>query len=193
MPKKRHTVLSGVFLTLGVLLCALPVGWWLVLRDSNASVTADYVDTGVLVEGGYRDGAFTADGVTYEPLPFSASPLCPKGEAVFSWDTTTALDRFFGCYERGNYCKVENDSGLDILRDDGVHGFLWCPSDQLTQAVEWYGNLARYRWYLCDWDGQGYPVCTPPHPPAGQGTHKRPSCLREGGRGRGGLHRFQGR
>lgn len=90
VPKKRHAVFSCIFLTSGILLCILPVGWWLFLRDSNSSITADYVDTGVMVEGGYHDGAFTADGVTYEPLPLLRLPPVSQGGSRV----------LMGCYHR---------------------------------------------------------------------------------------------
>ena len=60
--------------------------------------------------------------------------------------------------------KVANAPGLDLVRADSIHDSLWCPSDQLTRAVEWYGDLSRYQWYLCQWDRDGYQICTPLEP-----------------------------
>lgn len=147
-PKKRHAILAGAFFTLGAVVCTLPIGYWLFLRSANSSISKDYVDTGKTVEGGYHAGTFTVDGVTYVPLDQSASGLCPKGEAVFSWDSSSGLERFFGYYDRGNYYTVENAPSLDLIRDSSINRRLWCRSDQLTQAEAWYGDSTNYQWYL---------------------------------------------
>lgn len=151
-PKGLHTALAGVFLTLGAVACALPVGYWLFLRAVNSSMDKGYVDTGRFVEGGFQDGTFTVDGMTYERLDVARSGLCPKGEAVFSWDSSNGWSRFFGYYDRGNYLAIENALGLDLIRDDSIHDRLWCRSDQFPQAQAWYGDDKNYQWYLCDYD-----------------------------------------
>lgn len=151
-PKKWYTVLAGIFLVLGVGACALPVGYWLFLRSANSSMDKGYVDTGKMVDGGFQDGTFTVADITYERLEMSRSGLCPRGEAVFSWDSGTAWERFFGYYNRGNYFTVENALGLDLICDDGGYSRLWCRSDQLAQANAWYGDNANYQWYLHNYD-----------------------------------------
>lgn len=150
--KKWYTVLAGIFLVLGVGACTLPVGYWLFLRTANSSMDKGYVNTGKMVDGGFQDGTFTVDGVTYERLEMSRSGLCPRGEAVFSWDSGTAWEHFFGYYNRGNYFAVENALGLDLICDDGGYSRLWCRSDQLAQANAWYGDKANYQWYLHNYD-----------------------------------------
>lgn len=154
-PKKRHAILTRVFFALGAVICALPVGCWSFLRFANSSVSKDYVDTGKMVEGGYQEGAFTVDGVTYEPLDVSSSSLCPQGDAVFSWDAGSGWDRFWGYYDRGNYCSVENAPGVELIRDSGIQHRLWCRSDQLAQAQKWYGDSINYQWYLYDYNEAG--------------------------------------
>lgn len=150
--RKRHTVLAGTFLGLGAAICALPVGYWLFLRAANSSMDKGYVNTGKFVDGGFQDGTFVVDGVTYERLEVARCGLCPKGKAVFSWDSSTAWDRFFGYYNRGNYFAIENVPGLDLICDDGIYDRLWCRSDQLAQAQVWYGDDANYQWYLYNYD-----------------------------------------
>lgn len=162
-PKRRHAVLAGVFLTLGIAACALPVGDWLFLRSVNASASGSYANTGRVVEGGYQEGTFTVDGVTYERMNVTASDLCPKGDAVFSWDAGSGWGRFFGYHNRGNYYAVENTPGLDLIRDGGIWRRMWCRSDQLAQARAWYGDGANYLWYLTDDSGEEhtYTLLTP--------------------------------
>ena len=159
-PKRYLTIITGVFFTLGAVICTLPVGYWLFLRSANSSMFRDYIDTGRMVEGGYQKGAFTVDGVTYEPLDVGYSSMTPKGEAVFSWDVSSGWDRFFGYYNRGNYFAVENTPNLDIIRDDGINRRLWCRSDQLAYAQMWYGDDAHYQWYLHDYNEEGEGVYT---------------------------------
>ena len=163
--KKWHTVLAGASLALGAAICALPVGYWLFLRTANSSMFEDYVNTGKMVEGGFQDGTFTVDGVTYERLDVDLSGLCPEGTAVFSWENSSAWDRFFGYYNRGNYFAIENAPGLDLIRGGGFNNRLWCRSDQLAQAQEWYRDDVNYQWYLYDYnDGDRIYTLLSPQP-----------------------------
>lgn len=150
--RKAHAVLAGLFLTVGIVICVLPVGYWLFLRAANSSGNDGYVDTGKFVDDGFQDGAFTVDGVTYERLDFYRSDLCPQGEAAFSWIKESGWDRFFGYQNRGNYLAVENTPGLKLIRDDGIYNRLWCRSDQLAQAQAWYGDGANYEWYFYNYN-----------------------------------------
>lgn len=164
-PKKTHTALTGVFLTLGAVICILPIGYWLFLRAANSFVGKGYVNTGKFVDGGYQSGAFTVDGATYERLDLNRSALCPDGKAVFSWNNESGWDRFFGYHDRGNYLAVENTPGLELIRDAVCS--LWCRSDQLDQAQAWYGDYANYDWYLYDYDhadGEGNYTLLDPQP-----------------------------
>lgn len=138
-----------MFFPLGAVLCILPVGFWLFLRMANSSLSADYVNTAKMIEGDFPTTAFTVDGKTYEQLDVSISSLCPKGEAVFSWDGTSGMDRFFGRYDRSNFNAVDNAPCLDLVRADYS---LWCRSDQIPLAQAWYGNEANYQWYLQDYN-----------------------------------------
>ncbi len=158
--KKPFSILAGILLPLGIFLCLFPVGFFLFLRNSNAQLSSDYVNTGIMVEGGYQEGAFTANGIAYEPLEVQVcNEALIKGDPVYSWDTSSATDRFFGYYDRGNYYTVENGPGLDILcSSHTLQPHLWCRADQLAEATVWYADTANYQWHTVT---ESYDLVTP--------------------------------
>ncbi len=158
--KKPFSILTGIFLPLGISLCVFPVGFFLFLRSSNAQLTCDYVNTGIMIESGYQEGAFTANGIDYEPLEVQVrNEALVKGAPVYSWDISSAADRFFGYYDRGNYYTVENGPGLDILcSSHTLQPHLWCRSDQLAEATVWYADTVNYQWCTVT---ESYELLTP--------------------------------
>lgn len=136
------------------------LGNWLFLYVGNWDATRmGYVNTGKMMEiesGDIEPRSFQVDGVRYEPLEIERSQLCPKGDAVFSYDKSRAfLDRLFGRYDgRGNLYAVDNALGLDMVRDGY---YLWCRADQVSQARAWYRDSSNYQWYFTAYDGARYP------------------------------------
>lgn len=153
LPHKGHTILLAVCLVLTAVDLAPSLGFFTFIRVTNAAHAAadGYVDTGVYVEEGFQDAAFTVNGVTYrrlEELSFHRSEEinCPP---VFSWDSTdrslSLLTLLFGpYYDRGNYYSVPNEPGLDLVTDGTWR--LYCPADQQETAAAWYGDLSHYVW-----------------------------------------------
>lgn len=133
---------------------------WLFLYIGNWAATGmGYVNTGKMIEiesGDIEPRSFQVDGVRYEPLEIERSQLCPKGDAVFSYDKSRAfLDRLFGRYDgRGNLYAVDNALGLDMVRNGY---YLWCRADQAAQARVWYQDSSNYQWYFATYDSARYP------------------------------------
>lgn len=137
------------------------LGNWLFLYVGNWAATGmGYVNTGKMIEiesGDIEPRSFQVDGVRYEPLEIERSQLCPKGDAVFSYDNKSSafLDRLFGRYGvRGNLYAVDNALGLDMVRDGY---YLWCRADQVAQARAWYRDSSNYQWYFAIYDTARYP------------------------------------
>lgn len=144
------------------------LGNWLFLYVGNWDATGmGYVNTGKMIEergapyidenGDDWPGSFYVDGECYEPLEIKRSPLCPRGDAVFSYDDKSSdfLDRLFGRYDgRGNLYAVDNALGLDMVRSGY---YLWCRADQVAQARAWYRDSSNYQWYFTAYDGARYP------------------------------------
>ena len=79
---------------------------------------SDFVETDIVIEeNGYQDARFTADGVVYEVLDFEANDDAYIENPIFTYKTEGFLNRS----QCGNYYKVENPQGFNIVAD--YYGF----------------------------------------------------------------------
>lgn len=100
----------------------------------------DFVDTGVYIEEeGYQGELFTVNGITYEWVEDLWTE--PEGrEAVYTYKS----DGFLSGNDRGNYYRVENDGGFDLVCCE--YGSIYCPTEQYEKVYKYYTNEKRLIW-----------------------------------------------
>lgn len=120
---------------------------------SHALPDSDYIKTDIVIEeNGYQDEQFTANGVVYEALPLSANDLVCKNlaTAVFTYKT----EGFLNGYLTGNYYRIENEKGFDLVWN-GVDR-LFAPVSEREAILAYYFDEAivwkYYDWANAEWD-----------------------------------------
>lgn len=125
----------------GVLMC-VPIVFFLLIGMINlfAMDSFYFVDTGVYIEEeGYQGELFTVDGVTYECVDEIWTD--PEGrEAVYCYKS----DGFMSGGDRGNYYRVENDGGFDLVCCE--YGSLFCPTEQYEEVYNYYTDESNLIW-----------------------------------------------
>lgn len=130
---KRFRKLAGPAIVLGLLGAILPLGFFGFVIYENATPPDGFVETAIIIEeDGYQPERFTADGITYLRLPFNAASQ--RGEAVFTYKGAG----WYNADEWGNYYRIENGIGCDLVSDR--YSGLFCPEDQYDRVVDTYEN-----------------------------------------------------
>lgn len=139
------TIVSAVVTFFGFILTSIPVGFGIFLFLVNSQSDTGYVETDITIEeDGYQDTRFTADGVVYEVLDLTMSYSYSYGEAVFSYEESG----FISMYGGGNYYRVENPHGFDLVTDG--YGLLFCPEEDQEEIMDFYETDESSVWIYED-------------------------------------------
>jgi len=129
----RLRKLAGPAVVLGACGVIMPLIFFGFILIQCATPPDDFVETGIVIEEqGYQLEEFTADGVTYRRLCFEGPS--EHGEAVFTYKE----DGWYTASQWGNYYRVENGIGCDLVSDS--YSGLFCPAEQYEQVAEAYEN-----------------------------------------------------
>ncbi|MBQ8474541.1 MAG: hypothetical protein IJ499_02630 [Clostridia bacterium] len=148
---KGAAVISKVMLAVGIFILLIPVSFFTIIIYSNNKIPENYVDTGLVIEEeGYQYDSFTVDGVVYESFELDTA------SRIYFINTTPIFsykyDSFMNQSRWGNYYKIENSQGFDMVY--GELGSLFAPSDQIDSIIEYY-NTCDVKYYVIDGETQG--------------------------------------
>lgn len=136
--------ISSISLAIGLTLVLIPLAFFTFILTINLMPPSDFVETDIVIEeNGYQDTRFTADGVVYEVLDFEANDYTYIENPIFTYKTEGFLNRS----QRGNYYKVENPQGFNIVAD--YYGLLFCPTDERARITEYYTDIENLC-FLCE-------------------------------------------
>lgn len=138
---KQYTLLAAVSGALA-LIFGVWCGWVIL---AHALPDGSYVRTDIVIaENGYQDQRFTADGVVYEALPLTADDVAcsEKATAVFTYKTKG----FLNGYLTGNYYRIENPKGFDLIWN-GIDR-LFAPAGEREAILAYYfGEAIDWKYY----------------------------------------------
>ena len=142
------TAAFAVAFSIGIAGTLLSAAYMVHIVIINSIPPDDFIETEIVIEeNGYQSEHFTANGVVYESLELSVMSENCISEAVFSYKTVG----FMNGSQCGNYYRVENEAGLDLVCDS--FGTIFTPREQLAAANEYYSNIENLCGYYDDWDG----------------------------------------
>lgn len=146
---KALTVISAIVLGVGCLMTVIPGGFFAFIVYVNSVPPEGFVETGiVIVENGFQDTRFTADGVVYEVLDLKLHDSDCNSTPVFTYKESGFLNRS----QWGNYYLIENAQGFSLVRDNYTNN-LYCPIEEREDVIDYYTNDANIDWYYDDWNG----------------------------------------
>ncbi len=145
---KPLIIVCSIILAINVVVTAVPVTFFTQMFIANTQPPENFVETAIVIEeDGYQDESFTADGVVYEVIDeFYVGGDDYLSNPIFSYKTSG----FMNGSQCGNYYKVENEKGFNLVTDD--IGLLFCPIDEKEEVIKIYGNNDHYEWWICDDD-----------------------------------------
>lgn len=136
---------NPIILILGGAILAVPLAFFAYIMLGNlAQFYGSFQRTGAYIEGGYQDQRFSIGNVTYErfsignPGPFRVG----NSDIVAYWEQRDSS----GWIDCGNYYRVENAMGFDLLCT--ANGKLFCSEADRQAAGLWYCNAENYCIYL---------------------------------------------
>jgi len=145
---KPLIIVCSIILAINIVVTAIPIAFFTQIVIANTQPPENFVETAIVIEeDGYQDETFTADGVVYEAIyEFYVNGEDYLSNPIFSYKTSG----FMNGSQCGNYYKVENEKGFNLVADD--IGGLFCPADEMEEVFKFYGNNDYYDWWICDDD-----------------------------------------
>lgn len=150
---KKVAKLWVILIVLGIIICAIPVGWLSFFRITNGIPESDYIDTGTEVF--WEDGhTFTYNNTKYIKLEPGGT-----GDDIFYYDIYgedlgTAefnirkkggfFNILFNDYEQNVVYKINNRAGVTLYYVDCE---LFCSSEDKEKAEKFYMDDNNYSWF----------------------------------------------
>lgn len=144
---KPFAVFGAIILAFSIPMTLIPAAFFGFVYYVNTVPPLEFVETEIVIEeDGYQDERFTADGVLYEvlPLPADYDGCYPIATPVFSYYT----EGFMNGSECGNYYRLENDSGCELIWDGDQRLFARL---ELHESIVAYYQTCPTKWYYYDW------------------------------------------
>lgn len=155
-PKKRYIVIPIIFLIISILVELIPVGWVMMVRSGNRSISKKVViaQSGKVGYWGhpYSDDTieyFEMDGTTYVHVLDTDSYRSLKlGEPVANIRYKSQESRFnkileliFGRDETSTLYPVINEKELEIYTIGG--GLIYCPKNQSNLVLAYFNDRSH--------------------------------------------------
>lgn len=155
-PKKRYIVIPIIFLIISILAELIPVGWVMMVRSGNKSISNKVViaQSGKVGYWGHANSDdtieyFEMDGTTYvHVLDIDSYRTLKLGEPVANIRYKSDESRFnkilvliFGRDETSTLYPVINEKGLEIYTIGG--SLIYCPKNQSNLVLAYFNDRSH--------------------------------------------------
>ncbi|MDR0905123.1 MAG: hypothetical protein LBN00_02910 [Oscillospiraceae bacterium] len=154
---KGKRIAAIILFCVSAVIFAVPVGWIVMLRASNASTFDGYVDTGVKVTSydGWSISSSKKFNLNNELYVNAGTKLngydFQIGQAVANADTGNykILDKILNYNSTTTIYAVVNDGGFTILSPGNG---LWYREKDRAEIINYYQSLAEYEYFFYSYD-----------------------------------------
>lgn len=145
-PKSKKVAVTSLICLLVCLAILLNVAPITAINIFSQPDEKFYVETDIVIkESGYQEKKFTANGIVYEAIDFEINNFDAVKEPVFTYKANYIL-----WTEGGNYFKVENAQGFDIVSDE--FGNVFCPKKDKDKVLKFYSDISKMSGFIGYYD-----------------------------------------
>lgn len=156
-PKKRYIVIPIIFLIISILVEVIPVGWVMIVRSGNKSMSKNVViaQSGKIAYWGLKPNSdatlenFEMDGTTYiHVLDKDSAHTWKLGKPVANIKFRSSEEAFnkiltliFGREDISTLYTVINDQGFELYSIGGSS--IYCPENQRDIVLTYYSYIVE--------------------------------------------------